>query len=50
MNVAGGEEGVDARALGVFERAGGALDIQFHGTGERGDLNPGNSRLTASTA
>ena len=41
VDVAGGEESVDAGAFGFFEGAGGAFDVEFHGAGERGYLHPG---------
>ena len=41
VNIAGGDEGVNARTLGVFQRGGGALDIEGTGTGQGSDLHPG---------
>ena len=41
MNVAGGDEGVDARALGVLERLGGALHVQRAAARQRRHLRPG---------
>ena len=41
VDVAGGDEGMDARALGILKRLGGALDVEFGGSGKRGNLDPG---------
>ena len=41
MDIAGGEEGVDAGALRFRQGGGGAFDIAFAGAGEGGDLDPG---------
>ena len=40
MDVAGGNEGVNARAARRFERGGGAFHIQLAGARERGDAHP----------
>src|SRR5579884_2941036 len=40
MDVAGGDEGVDARPAGVLQRCGGTLDVAGAGPAERGDLYP----------
>ena len=50
MNIAGGDKGVDARALGVFQRLGRAFDIEREARASAATCTQGNSRLTASTA
>jgi hypothetical protein len=50
VDIAGGDEGVDARPAGVLQRLRGALHVHGAGAAQRGHLRPGNSRLMASTA